>query len=48
MIMEVALRRGVAVWPWPRSGGAEFVSAALVWPGVGAEQSYRLHGRRTN
>jgi hypothetical protein len=32
---------------WPRSGGAEFVSAAVIWSGVGAGQSYRLHRRRT-
>jgi|GEM_PF-3577764 hypothetical protein len=37
----------IAVLGWYRSGGAEFVSAAMIWSGVGAGQSYRLHRRRT-
>jgi hypothetical protein len=32
---------------WPRAGGAAFVTAALVWIGGAAGQSYRLHRRRT-
>jgi hypothetical protein len=37
----------IAVFGWPRAGGAEFVSAAMIWSGAGAGQSYRLHRRRT-
>jgi hypothetical protein len=35
----------IAVLGWHRSGGAEFASAAMIWSGVGAGQSHRLHRR---
>jgi hypothetical protein len=37
----------IVVTGWPRAGGAAFVTAALIWSGVGSGQSYRLHRRRT-
>jgi hypothetical protein len=36
-----------AIVGWHRAGGPEFVSAAVIWSGAGAGQSYRLHRRRT-
>ena len=36
-----------AIVGWHRAGGPAFVSAAVIWSGAGAGQSYRLHRRRT-